>query len=150
MAKRIDFKAFTGKDASELIYHLSVQSLLDLKAINGQITFEDIMVAKNMSTYSKTVLFNGRVAYVVFGIPSEAKNQLNLFIYATTEGYSKMDVMKESLFSVINDLQSSKICSIVYRGNKKLQSLLRANGFAFEKNMCFGKENRTFCLFVRE
>lgn len=150
MAKRIDFKNFTAKDASELLHHLSVQSLLDMKSINGQITFEDIIVAQKMSEYSKTVMFNGHVAYVVFGIPSESEGQINLFIYATTEGYSKMQTMKESLFTIINDLQKYKICSIVYKGNKKLQSLLRANDFKFNKNMFFGKENRMFSLFVRE
>lgn len=150
MAKRIDFKEFTQKDASELLYHMSVQSLLDLKSINGQITFSDIMDASKMSVYSKAVLFNGRVAYIVFGIPSETEGQINLFLYATTEGYSKMQTMKESLFSVINDLQNFKICSIVYKGNRKLQSLLRANDFKFNKNMFFGKENRMFSLFVRE
>lgn len=150
MAKRIDYKDFTTKEASELLHHLSVQSLLDLKAINGQITFSDIMDASKMSWYSKAVLFNGHVAYVAFGIPSEAENQMNLFIYATTEGYSKMQIMKESLFKITNDLQKFKICSIVYKGNKKLQSLLRANGFKFSKNMFFGKENRMFSLFVRE
>ena len=150
MAKRIDFKDFTARDASELLHHLSVQSLLDMKSINGQITFDDIMVAQKMSVYSKTALFNGHVAYVVLGIPSESDGQINLFIYATTEGYSKMQTMKESLFTIINDLQKFKICSIVYKGNKKLQSLLRANDFKFNKNMFFGKENRMFSLFVRE
>lgn len=150
MAKRIDFKDFYVRGASELLYHMSVQTLLDLKAINGQITFDDIMMAQRLSIYSKVVLFNGRVAYIALGIPSENDGQINLFIYATTEGFSKMDMTKESLFSVINELQNYKICSIVYKGNKKLQSLLRANGFRFDKNMCFGKENRTFCLFVRE
>jgi len=61
-----------------------------------------------------------------------------------------MQTMKESLFTIINDLQKFKICSIVYKGNKKLQSLLRANDFKFNKNMFFGKENRMFSLFVRE
>ena len=150
MAKRIDFKEFTPKDAGELLYHMSVQSLLDLKSINGQITFEDIMEASKMAVYTRTVLFNGHVAYVAFGIPSETKGQVNLFLYATTEGYSKMQTMKESLFSVINDLQKFKICSIVYKGNKKLQSLLRANDFKFDKNLFFGKERRMFSLFVRE
>lgn len=150
MAKRIDLVKFTGRYANELLYHLSVQSLLDLKAINGQITLEDIMVASNMSVYSKAVLFGGHVAYVVFGIPSETDGQINLFLYATTEGYSKIQMMKESLFGIINDLQKNKICSIVYKGNRKLQSLLRANGFKFSKNMFFGKENRMFSLFVRE
>lgn len=150
MAKRIDFKEFTPKDAGELLYHMSVQSLLDMKSINGQITYSDIMDASKMSVYSKSVLFNGHVAYVVFGIPSESDGQINLFLYATTEGYSKMQTMKESLFTVINDLQNFKICSIVYKGNRKLQSLLRANGFKFSKNMFFGKENRMFSLFVRE
>lgn len=150
MAKRIDYKDFTSKEAAELLYHLSVQSLLDLKSINGQITFADIMDTSKMSIYSKAVLFGGHVAYVAFGIPSEAKDQVNLFLYATTEGYSKMQMMKESLFSVINDLQNFKICSIVYKGNKKLQSLLRANDFRFNKNLFFGKEKRMFSLFVRE
>lgn len=150
MAKRIDYREFTAKEASELLYHLSVQSLLDLKSINGQITFNDIMDASKMSTYAKAVLFNGHVAYVALGIPSETKGQINLFLYATTEGYSKMQTMKESLFSVINDLQKFKICSIVYKGNKKLQSLLRSNGFQFSKNLFFGKEKRMFSLFVRE
>ena len=150
MAKRIDFREFTPKDAGELLYHMSVQSLLDLKSINGQITFSDIIDAHRMSVYSKTVLFSGRVAYIAFGIPSETDGQINLFLSATTEGYSKMGIMKESLFSVINDLQNFKICSIVYKGNRKLQSLLRVNGFKFNKNLFFGKENRMFSLFVRE
>ena len=150
MAKRIDFKDFTPKHASELLYHLSVQSLLDLKAINGRITYDDIIEASRLSIYSKTVLFSGHVAYIVFGIPSEDKGRLNMFLYATTEGYSKIDVMKESLFTITNDLQKYKICSIVYKGNKKLQSLLRTNDFKFYKNTFFGKENRMFSLFVRE
>ena len=150
MAKRIDFKDFTAKYAGELLYHLSVQSLLDLKAVNGQITFQDIIDTSKMSDYCKVVLFNDRVAYVAFGVPSENKGQINLFLYATTEGYSKMQIMKESLFTITNDLQKYKICSIVYKGNKKLQSLLRANDFKFNKNLFFGKENRMFSLFVRE
>lgn len=150
MVKKIDFKEFTLKDAEELLYHLSVQSLLDLKSIYGQITYSDIVEASNMAIYSKAILFNKHVAYVVFGIPSRTEGQINLFLYATTEGYSKMQTMKESLFSIINDLQNFKICSIVYKGNGKLQSLLRANGFKFNKNMSFGKENRIFSLFVRE
>lgn len=150
MARKIDYKDFTSKDCSSLIYHMSVQSLLDLKAINGRVCFEDIMETKNMSVYSKTVLFNDRVAYAVFGIPSENSGQINLFIYATTEAYSKMSITKESLFNIINDLQKYKICSIIYKGNRKLQSLLRSNGFKYSKSMFFGRENRTFCLFVRE
>ena len=150
MAKRIDFKDFSARDAGELLRHMSVQSLLDMKSINGQITFDDIMVAQKMSVYSKAVMFNGHVAYAVFGIPSDTDGQINMFIYATTEGYSKMQTMKESLFTIINDLQKYKICSIVYKGNKKLQSLLRANDFKFNKNLFFGKENRMFSLFVKE
>lgn len=150
MAKRISYKDFEVKDADELLYHLSVQSLLDLKAFNGQITLSDIAYSQVLSSYAKTVFFGNKVAYVVFGIPSENKGQINLFIHATTEGYSKMSLMKESLYSIINDLQKDKICSIVYKGNNKLQSLLRANGFKFKSSMIFGKERRTFCLFVRE
>lgn len=150
MAKRIEIAEFKQEDAKELIYHLSVQSLLDIKSINGQITLNDIIEMKNMTTYCKTVFFNKHVAYIVFGIPSESKGQINLFLYATTEGYSKMKMMKESLFSITNDLQKFKICSIVYKGNKKLQSLLKANDFKFNKNIFFGKENRVFSLFVRE
>ena len=150
MAKRIDIAEFKQQDAKELIYHMSVQSLLDIKAVHGQITLNDLIETWNMATYCKTVFFNRHVAYVVFGIPSESKGQINLFLYATTEGYSKMKLMKESLFSITNDLQKYKICSIVYKGNKKLQSLLKANEFKFNKNIFFGRENRVFSLFVRE
>lgn len=150
MVKRIDYKKFSVKDAKELLYHMSVQSLLDLKSVYGKITLDDILDANDLANYSCTVLFGGHVAYIAFGIPSESDGQVNLFLYSTTEGYSKMQMMKESLFKITNDLQKFKICSIVYKGNKKLQSLLRANGFKFNKTMFFGKENRMFSLFVRE
>ena len=150
MVKRIDYKDFSIDYVKQLMYHMSVQSLLDIKAMNGRVSPEDIILANDMAVYSKVVFFGTHVAYVVFGIPSETSGQINLFIYATTEAYSKMAMTKESLFSVINDLQKYKVCSIIYKGNKKLQSLLRANGFKYSKSMFFGRENRTFCLFVRE
>ena len=96
------------------------------------------------------MFFNNHLAYIVIGVPSEDRRTINLFLYATTEGYSKIEMMKESLFSIINILQKKKIYSMVYKGNQKQQSVLKANGFRFNKNVCFGKENRIFCLYVKE
>lgn len=150
MAIKINIRDFQQKDIDELIYHLAVQTLLDMKAIYGQITKQDIDEATRLSIVSKTILFGSRIAAIFVGVPSENKESLNLFLYATTEGFSKLDMLKEAMFSVINNLQKNKICSIVYKGNKKLQSILRASGLKFKKSVCFGKENRQFYLYVKE
>lgn len=150
MGIRINIRDFQEKDTDELLYHLAVQTLLDMKAIYGQITKEDIDEASRLAIVNKTILFGNRIAAIVLGIPSENKESFNLFLYATTEGFSKIDLLKEAMFSVINGLQKNKICSIVYKGNKKLQSILRASGLKFKKSVCFGKENRQFYLFVKE
>ena len=150
MVTKINIRDFQQKDIDELIYHLAVQTLLDIKAIYGQITKLDIDEATRLAIVSKTILFGNRIAAIVVGVPSENKESLNLFLYATTEGFSKLDMLKEAMFSVINSLQKNKICSIVYKGNKKLQSILRASGLKFKRSVCFGKENRQFYLYVKE
>ena len=150
MAKRIDFKNFTEKTASELIYHMAIQSLLDLKSIYGEIKKSDIIEMADSSIKTVSVFFNGRLGYCAFFIPTDEKERLNMFLFATTEAYSKLSMIKESMFNLINNLQNKKICSIVYKGNKKLRSLLKANDFKFNKNIVFGKENRSFSLFIRE
>ena len=150
MVKRISIEDFKKHDAYELVYHMSVQSLLDLKSIHGRVDVSDVLEAVNLSVFCKSVFFGTHLAYIVIGIPSSDSGQTNMFLYATTEGYSKISMVRESIFSLINDLRKDKICSMVYKGNKKLQALLKANGFEYSKSLCFGKENRTFCLFVRE
>ena len=150
MERKINIREVQDKDVNELMYHLAVQTLLDVKAIYGQIVRSDIEEALKLSVFSKVVLFGNRVAAVVIGVPSDNKENLNLFLYATTEGFSKLDMLKEAMFNIINSLQKNKICSIVYKGNKKLQSILRASGLKFKKSVCFGEENRQFYLFVKE
>lgn len=150
MAKRIDFKNFTEKVADELIYHMSIQSLLDFKSIYGEIKKSDVMSMADCSIKTVSVFFNGRLGYCMFFVPTDTKEKVNMFLFATTEAYSNLSVIKESMFNVINSLQNKKICSIVYKGNKKLRSLLKANDFKFNKNIVFGKENRMFSLFIRE
>ena len=150
MAKRIDFRNFTEKVAGELVYHMSIQSLLDFKSIYGEIKKSDVISMADSSVKTVSVFFNNRLGYCVFFIPTDESNRLNMFLFATTEAYSNLATIKESLFNLINGLQNKKICSIVYKGNKKLRSLLKANDFKFNKNIVFGKENRTFSLFIKE
>lgn len=151
MVKKIKVKEFKKEDIPNLLMHMSIQSLLDLKATYGRVTSDDIYSAADLSVYSKTIYFGSRVACCVFCIPSSDSKALNVFMYSTTEAYSKLADLKESFFSVFSEIKSlkkNKICSIVYNGNKKMQSVLRANGFVFSKNVVFGFENRRFCLFV--
>ena len=151
MERKIRTENTKEKDLDELMYHMAVQTLLDMKAIYGRITKEDIREAINLSYTCRSIFFGGHLAAIVFFVLSDDnKNTLNMFVYATTEGFSKVDMLKESLFGIINGLQKTRFRSIVYKGNKKLQSILRANGFKFNKNVCFGEENRNFCLFIRE
>lgn len=151
MDRKIRIEKTKEKDLDELMYHMAVQTLLDTKSIYGRIIKDDIRDAMNLSLACRSVFFGDHLAAVVFFVLSDDnKNTLNMFLYATTEGFSKIDKLKESLFGVINGLPKARFRSIVYKGNKKLQSVLRANGFEFNKNVCFGEENRNFCLFIRE
>lgn len=136
----------TEKKHLDVIYkHLSVQSLLDIKAVNGEVTKGILLSMMMSSATSKTVLFDGKVAYVVFVIPTDIE-ECSVFVVSTTLGYSDVDSLKDTFSAIIKNLPDKNLYSIVYKGNHKYSKLLKDNGFRFIRNLIHGEENRNFLL----
>jgi hypothetical protein len=100
------------------------------------------------SSVSKTVMYNNKVAYSVFVMPTDV-NECSVFVVSTTLGYSDTETLKETFSSIIRDLPDFKLYSIVYKGNHKYAKLLKDNGFRFIKNLVHGEEKRNFLLLGR-
>ena len=135
----------TKEHLSRLYKHLSVQSLLDIKAVNGEVSEEILDNLLSFSAVSKTVMFGGKIAYSVFVIPSK-EGQYSIYLIASTNGYSQTKELYDTFASIIKDLPVGKFYSIVYKGNHKYFKLLKDNGFEFKKNIVHGAENRIFLL----
>jgi hypothetical protein len=136
----------TDKDCLNKLYkHLSVQSLLDIKAVNGEVNIDVLISLKNRSSVCKTVLFNNKVAYTVFVIPT-AENENSIYLLSSTIGYSDTEELRSSFQNIINDLPNENFYSIVYKGNSKYAKLLKDNGFRFIRNLIHGVEERNFLL----
>lgn len=130
---------------SKLYKHLSVQSLLDIKAVNGEVNLDILLSLKMRSSKCKAVLFNNRVAYCVFVIPT-ASEENSIYLLSSTMGYSDTEELKQSFRNIINDLPNENFYSIVYKGNSKYTKLLKDNGFRFIRNLTHGAEERNFLL----
>ena len=141
--EQLKIRKALDKDFEELYNHLSVQSLLDMKAIHGFTGVSVLSELKDMSTEVISVIQGGKLAYCLFVIPTD-NGEANLFAYSTTIGFNDI-----TLSSVLNDLKSYNFYSIVYKGNKKLSSILKKVGFRFKKNIVYGMENKKFLVLQR-
>ena len=130
---------------SSLYKHLSVQSLLDIKAVNGEVTESVLLNLLYSSVVSKTVLFSNKVAYSVFVMPTDI-DECSVFLVSTTLGYSNSKSLDESFSDIIKDLPDANFYSIVYKGNHRYAKLLKDNGFRFIRNLIHGVEKRNFLL----
>jgi hypothetical protein len=128
-----------------LFTHIAVQSLLDLKAVNGFINVELLDEMLNMSAESKTVFCDGKLAYTAFIMPTD-ENESCVYIVATTFGYSNYDIMNKSFAEIIKGLPKQTLYSIVYTGNHKYAKLLKDNNFETIKTITHGVEQRSFYL----
>ena len=136
----------TEKKYLESVYrHLSVQSLLDIKAVNGEVTKNVLPSMLESSSVSKTVFYDGKIAYSVFVIPTDVE-ECSVFVVSTTLGYSDVESLRNTFSAIIKDLPEKNLYSIVYKGNHKYSKLLKDNGFRFIRNLIHGEENRNFLL----
>lgn len=135
----------TKEHILKLYKHLSVQSLLDIKAVNGEVTEEILNNLLSFSSLSKTVMYSGKIAYSVFIIPTK-QNEYNIYLLASTIGYSQTEDLSDSFSHIIKGLSGGKFYSIVYKGNHKYLKLLKDNGFEFKRNIVHGAEKRIFQL----
>ena len=143
--ERIDIVTTKKEHLSSLYKHLSVQSLLDIKAVNGEVTESVLLNLFYSSVVSKTVLFNNKVAYSVFVMPTDI-DECSVFLVSTTLGYSNSKSLDESFSDIIKDLPDANFYSIVYKGNHRYAKLLKDNGFRFIRNLIHGVEKRNFLL----
>lgn len=136
----------TEKKYLESVYrHLSVQSLLDIKAVNGEVTKNVLPSMLESSSVSKTVFYDGKIAYSVFVMPTDIE-ECSVFVASTTLGYSDVESLRNTFSAIIKDLPEKNLYSIVYKGNHKYSKLLKDNGFRFIRNLIHGEENRNFLL----
>ena len=136
----------TEKKYLDSIYkHLSVQSLLDIKAVNGEVTKNVLPSMLESSSVSKTVFYDGKIAYSVFVMPTDVE-ECSVFVVSTTLGYSDVESLRNTFSAIIKDLPEKNLYSIVYKGNHKYSKLLKDNGFRFIGNLIHGEENRNFLL----
>ena len=136
----------TEKKHLESVYrHLSVQSLLDIKAVNGEVTKNVLPSMLESSSVSKTVFYDGKIAYSVFVMPTDVE-ECSVFVVSTTLGYSDVESLRNTFSAIIKDLPEKNLYSIVYKGNHKYSKLLKDNGFRFIRNLIHGEENRNFLL----
>lgn len=136
----------TEKKYLESVYrHLSVQSLLDIKAVNGEVTKSVLPSMLESSSVSKTVFYDGKIAYSVFVMPTDVE-ECSVFVVSTTLGYSDVESLRNTFSAIIKDLPEKNLYSIVYKGNHKYSKLLKDNGFRFIRNLIHGEENRNFLL----
>lgn len=134
---------------SNLYRHLSVQSLLDIKAVNGEVTEGVLANLINSSAKAKTVMYGDKIAYVVFVLPTDV-DECSVFVVSTTLGYSDSNALDESFSSIIKDLPDMNFYSIVYKGNHRYAKLLKDNGFRFIRNLIHGAEKRNFLLLGKK
>ena len=143
--EKIDIINTKKEHLSSLYKHLSVQSLLDIKAVNGEVTEGILVKLMQSSTISKTVMFGSKIAYTVFVMPTDI-NECSVFLVSTTLGYSNSKSLDESFSEIIKDLPECNFYSIVYKGNHRYAKLLKDNGFRFIRNLIHGAEKRNFLL----
>ena len=143
--EKIDIVYTKKEHLSSLYKHLSVQSLLDIKAVNGEVTESVLLNLLYSSVVSKTVLFSNKVAYSVFVMPTDI-DECSVFLVSTTLGYSNSKSLDESFSDIIKDLPDANFYSIVYKGNHRYAKLLKDNGFRFIRNLIHGVEKRNFLL----
>lgn len=146
---RIDIEDLTATHLKALYRHLSVQSLLDIKAVNGFIDDKILIGLVNKSTIAKTVLFDGKVAYSFFVLPTDEK-ECSIYVISTTLGYSDKESLRKSFEALIKDLPNNNFYSIVYKGNHGYSKLLKDNGFRFIKEIIHGAEQRQFLLLGKK
>ena len=140
----------TEKKYLESVYrHLSVQSLLDIKAVNGEVTKNVLPSMLESSSVSKTVFYDGKIAYSVFVMPTDVE-ECSVFVVSTTLGYSDVESLRNTFSAIIKDLPEKNLYSIVYKGNHKYSKLLKDNGFRFIRNLIHGEENRNFLLLGKK
>lgn len=143
--EKIDIINTKKEHLSSLYKHLSVQSLLDIKAVNGEVTENILVKLMQSSSISKTVMFGSKIAYTVFVMPTDV-NECSVFLVSTTLGYSNSKSLDESFSKIIKDLPECNFYSIVYKGNHRYAKLLKDNGFRFIRNLIHGAEKRNFLL----
>lgn len=134
---------------SSLYKHLSVQSLLDIKAVNGEVTERVLLDLITSSAVAKTVLYGDKIAYIVFVLPTDI-DECSVFVVSTTLGYSDSNALDESFSAIIKDLPDMNFYSIVYKGNHRYTKLLKDNGFRFIRNLIHGAEKRNFLLLGKK
>ena len=136
----------TKKEYLQSLYkHLSIQSILDIKAVNGEVTESVLHNLLNMSSSSWTVFYGDRLAYTGFIMTSDIE-ECSVFVVSTSLGYSDKDAMQKSFSGIIKDLPNYNFYSIVYKGNHQYAKLLKDNGFTFIRDLVHGVEKRSFLL----
>ena len=146
---RIDIVDTKKEHLTSLYKHLSVQSLLDIKAVNGEVTETILHSLMHSSANTKTVLYGDKIAYVVFVLPTDI-DECSVFVVSTTLGYSDSNALDESFSAIIKDLPDINFYSIVYKGNHRYTKLLKDNGFRFIRNLIHGAEKRNFLLLGKK
>ena len=146
---RIDIEDLKENHLKATYRHLSVQSLLDIKAVNGYVDEKILTTMYSNSSMAKTVMFDGKVAYILFVMPTDEK-ECSIFVISTTLGYSDKESLEKSFEALIKDLPNYNFYSIVYKGNHCYSKLLKSNGFKFVKEIIHGVEQRQFLLLERE
>lgn len=141
----LSFEKTADTHIETLYRHLSVQSMLDMKAVNGEVNIDILRGLYAQSHKSVTVLYGGRVAYVVFVVPTDV-SEFGVYMFSTSLSTTDGAFLNKSFESVIRDLPNCKLYSIVYEGNHRYAKLLKDNGFRFVRNILHGVEKRNFLL----
>lgn len=133
------------KHIRNLYTHLSVQSLLDLKAMTGRIERDDLIAMLLQSKYSYSFIVDDLTRAIIFIIPNE-KKEYNVYMYSTE---FDLDIFEKDMKAIFDDMKDEKFSSIIYNGSKKNIKILKKCGFSENSVIKYGIEKKKFLLLRR-
>lgn len=128
------------KDLKSIIKHADIQSLLDLKAFFGEISFD---------VFNKLGSDSERIVCI-----KDPKIKAMFFFIKTDKGYNMFSALTPRMYKDLKDFDfvfkseapKGFIATVIYKGNKKLYNLLKSVGFSAKKEIVIGVEQRNFVL----
>ena len=141
----IKTKKTKKKDIRKLFLHLSIQSLLDLKAMTGRVDKIDLYAMLAQSKFAYSFICDDLVRCVIFIIENE-KKEYNVYMYTTEFDLS---LFEKDLKNLFNSIPNAKFSSIIYDGSKKNIKILKKCGFLEQSIIKYGVEKKKFLLLRR-
>lgn len=130
------------KDLKFLMKHIDVQSLLDLKAFFGEVSFDCLFSLYDDSEYVH--ILKNKTPYAGFFLV-KTESGYNMYSILTPKAFEK-DSVKKFFETYVGQ---KNIFTLVYKANKRLYNMLISFGFVPVKEVKEGVENRTFVLLKR-